>query len=90
MSTAPVPIRISSPKVCGRCGKRSKVTDSRSVPSLRAHRRHYVCKCGHEWTTYETSLHPSLIEHALESNGTRPSREIVTRNVPGRTVLTKP
>jgi len=85
-----VAARKPSPKICAKCGRRGRVTDSRPVPSLSAHRRHHVCRCGHDWNTYETSLHPSLIEQALEASATRPNRETVTINTPGRAVIRKP
>lgn len=83
--------RPHSPKHCVRCGRRGKVTDSRPVPSLSAHRRHHVCRCGHEWNTYETALHPSLIEQVVEAmNNGGGARHQVSVDTPGRTTIRKP
>ena len=82
--------RPTSAKRCARCGRRGKVNDSRPVLRLGAQRRHHVCKCGHEWNTYEIATDISLIEQAVEMAGHVGGRTTVTINTPGRTVVRKP
>lgn len=81
--------RPTNAKRCVRCGRRGKVTDSRPVLRLGAQRRHHVCKCGHDWSTYEVSLDISIIEQALEMASCG-GRTTVSVNTPGRTVIRKP
>lgn len=82
--------KLPNPKLCIKCSRRGKVTETRAVPTLGARRRHHVCRCGHEWNTYETSLHPSLIEQVLEATGLGTGRQVVSISTPGRTVVRKP
>jgi transcriptional regulator NrdR family protein len=83
--------RPTSAKRCRKCGRRGKVTDSRPVLRLGAQRRHHVCKCGHEWNTYECALELDTIVAAVEAvthNGH--GRVTVSISTPGRTVIRKP
>lgn len=82
--------RPTNAKRCRRCGRRGKVTDSRPVLRLGAQRRHHVCKCGHEWNTYECALDLDIIEAALEAVSVGGSRVAVSISAPGRTVIRKP
>jgi len=59
------------------------------VLRLGAQRRHHVCKCGHEWNTYEVAVDISLIEQAIEMADTS-CRRTATINTHGRQVITKP
>jgi transcriptional regulator NrdR family protein len=68
--------RLQNPKRCSKCGARGTVTDSRPLVSIGSQRRHHVCKCGHEWNTFETVLDPRRIK--------------ITINTPTRAVVTKP
>lgn len=81
--------RPTSAKQCVRCGRRGKVSDSRRVLRLGAQRRHHVCKCGHDWNTYEVSLDISIIEQALEM-AVGGGRTTISLSTPGRTVVRKP
>ena len=83
--------RPTSAKRCIRCGRRGKVNDSRPVLRLGAQRRHHVCKCGHEWNTYEVAVDISIVEQALEMSSTSTTgRTTVTIDTPGRAVIRKP
>jgi transcriptional regulator NrdR family protein len=81
--------RPTNAKRCVRCGRRGKVVDSRPVLRLGAQRRHHVCKCGHDWNTYEVSLDISIIEQAIEM-AVDCGRATTTIDTPGRQVVTKP
>lgn len=80
--------RMPNPKLCVKCGRRGKVDDSRRLPSIGAQRRHHVCKCGNDWNTYETSIHPDLLREAIEALTS--GRTNITISTPGRTVVRKP
>lgn len=80
--------RPTNAKRCVRCGRRGKVTDSRPVLRLGAQRRHHVCKCGHDWNTYEVSLDISIVEQALEM-ASAGGRRTETVDTPGRHVIVK-
>lgn len=82
--------RPTPAKRCTRCGRRGKVNDSRAVVRLGAQRRHHVCKCGHEWNTYEVSLDLSIIEQAMEAAGLVRGRAAVTISTASRSVVRKP
>lgn len=81
--------RPTNAKRCVRCGRRGKVTDSRPVLRLGAQRRHHVCKCGHDWNTYEVSIDIGILEDALAvvAGG---GRRTATLDTPGRQVVSKP
>lgn len=82
--------RPTSAKRCVRCGRRGKVNDSRPVLRLGAQRRHHVCKCGHEWNTYEVSVDIDVLEDALALVTAAAGRRTATVNTPGRQAVSKP
>lgn len=81
--------RPGKAKHCVKCSRRGKVTDSRPVLRLGAQRRHHVCKCGHEWNTYEVSLDIDILAEALEvvASGRRTTSTV---NTPGRHAVSRP
>lgn len=84
------PQKQVSPKQCVKCGRRGKVNDSRQVPSLNAHRRHHVCRCGHDWTTYELGISIDQVRELVQDGYTRDGRVVVSISTATRQTITKP
>jgi len=80
--------RPANPKLCLKCGRRGRVTDSRPVPSVGAHKRHHVCKCGNDWNTYELAISLDQIREFVADGFV--GRVSVSISTPGRQVIRKP
>lgn len=80
--------RPLNPKLCRKCGRRGRVTDSRPVPSVGAHKRHHTCKCGNDWNTYELAIDLDQVRELVEDGYL--GRATVSISTSSRQVIRKP
>lgn len=53
-------VRLRNPESCPKCGKDSRVTNTRASGMARKRRRECL-SCAHRWNTYESLIDPDAI-----------------------------